>query len=437
MGSVAVADLEIVYADVADLRPDPGNARIHPKRQIDQLVASIRSFGFVNPILIDEAGGVIAGHGRLIAARKAGLGSVPTITLRDLSDLEKRALRLADNKLALGAVWDADLLSVELEALSIPGLGFDISLTGFSAPEIDIALSRRRGKVEDVPARPPDEVTVSEVGDVWILGGHRIACGDCRDPALMGRLMAGAQADAAFLDPPYNIPISGFAVGRGRHPEFACATGEMSPAEFVVFLEQTLGAACEATRPGGVHFVAMDWRHMTELLDAGRTVYDTLLNLCVWNKSNGGMGSLYRSKHELIFVYRHGPGPHYNAVELGRHGRNRCNVWDYSSVNSPGGARRHELDMHPTVKPTQMVADALIDVTRPGDVVLDVFLGSGTTLVAAEQIGRACHGVELDPRYVDVALERWARLTCREPVLERSGQTFAEVRLNPISELFS
>ena len=208
-----MADLEVVYADVADLRPDPGNARIRPKRQIDQLVASIRSFGFVNPILIDEAGGVIAGHGRLIAARKTGLGSVPTITLRDLSDLEKRALRLADNKLALGAVWDADLLSVELEALSIPGLGFDISLTGFSAPEIDIALSRRRGKVEDAPARPPDEVTVSEVGDVWILGGHRIACGDCRNPALMDRLMAGAQADAAFIYPPYNIPISGFAVG--------------------------------------------------------------------------------------------------------------------------------------------------------------------------------------------------------------------------------
>lgn len=431
-----MADLEIVYADVAGLRPDPGNARIHPKRQIDQLVASIRSFGFVNPILIDEDGGVIAGHGRLIAAKKAGLGSVPTITVRGLSDLEKRALRLADNKLALGAVWDADLLSVELEALSIPGLGFDISLTGFSAPEIDIALSRRRGKVEDVPARAVQEAAVSQVGDVWILGDHRVACGDCRDPILMDRLMAGALADAAFLDPPYNIPISGFAVGKGRHPEFACATGEMSPAQFVAFLEQTLGSACRATRPGGVHFVAMDWRHMSELLEAGRSVYDTLLNLCVWNKSNGGMGSLYRSKHELIFVYRHGPGPHYNAVELGRHGRNRCNVWDYSSVSSPGGARRHELDLHPTVKPSQMVADALMDVTRPGDVVLDVFLGSGTTLVAAEQIGRRCRGVELDPRYVDVALERWARLTCQEPVLERTGYTFSEVRMNPISELF-
>jgi len=425
-----MADLEIVYADVAGLRPDPGNARIHPKRQIDQLVASIRSFGFVNPILIDEDGGVIAGHGRLIAAKKVALGSVPTITVRGLSDLEKRALRLADNKLALGAVWDADLLSVELEALSIPGLGFDISLTGFSAPEIDIALSRRRGQVEDTPARAPEQIAVSQVGDIWVLGDHRIACGDCRDPVLMDRLMAGLLADAAFLDPPYNIPISGFAVGKGRHREFACATGELTPAEFVGFLEQTLGSACRVTRPGGVHFVAMDWRHISELLDAGRSIYDDLLNLCVWNKSNGGMGSLYRSKHELIFVYRHGPGPHYNAVELGRHGRNRCNVWDYSSVSSPGGARRHELDLHPTVKPAQMVADALMDVTRSGDLVLDVFLGSGTTLVAAEQIGRACRGVELDPRYVDVALERWARLTCQEPVLERSGQTFSEVQLN-------
>lgn len=273
-----------------------------------------------------------------------------------------------------------------------------------------------------------------QAGDIWLLGEHRIACGDCRDEGLMDRLMKGVLADVAFLDSPYNVPISGFAVARGAHADFGEAVGEMNPDEFTRFLTQTLGSAARATKSGGVHFVAMDWRHLSELHRAGEAVYSQTLNMCVWNKSNAGMGSLYRSKHELILVFKVGDAPHFNAVELGKHGRNRTNVWDYSSVNTFNKSRKGELKLHPTVKPAQMVADAILDVSRPGELVLDTFLGSGTTLVAAEQTRRRLCGVEIDPGYVEVAIERWARLTCQTPRLEATGETLEEVqdRMTPL-----
>ena len=229
---------------------------------------------------------------------------------------------------------------------------------------------------------------------------------------------AGAKIDAAFLDPPYNVRIDGNVNAKGRHREFAMASGEMTETEFRAFLAATLGAAARVSRDGAVHFVCMDWRHMDDVSAVGREIYDARLNLCIWNKSNAGMGSLYRSKHELVFVYRVGSSPHLNMVELGRHGRNRTNVWDYASVNSMKGSRREDLALHPTVKPTGLVADALRDVTRHGDLVLDTFLGSGTTLIAAERIGRCFRGMDIDPAYVDVAIERWSALTGREPELE-------------------
>ena len=228
--------------------------------------------------------------------------------------------------------------------------------------------------------------------------------------------------DAAFLDPPYNVAIGGHANTRGRHREFAMASGEMSRDEFRTFLTDALGACVAASRDGAVHFVCMDWRHMDDLSAIGRDVYGDLLNLCIWNKSNAGMGSLYRSKHELIFVYRVGQAPHFNAVELGKHGRNRTNVWDYASVNTVAGSRREDLKLHPTVKPTALVADAIQDVTRRGDLVLDVFSGSGTTLVASERTGRRFRGVEIDPAYVDVAIDRWEAMTGGKAKLSRKAQ---------------
>jgi DNA modification methylase len=421
----ATSALTLTQRDPRELKPDPGNARTHSRQQIEQIAASITAFGFSNPILVDVNDVVIAGHGRLRAAAMLGLATVPVIALPALSPAQVRALRLADNKIALNAGWDLELLKVEFETLG--EVSFDLTVTGFSSGEIDVVL---QGSTD-----PDDEVVpaclaapVTQPGDVWILGEHRLICGDCRDEAALDRLMAGRQADAAFLDPPYNVQIDGNAVAKGRHANFAMACGEMSPGEFTSFLEKSLGACARVSRDGAVHFVCMDHRHIAELSEAGDQVYGARLNICVWNKSSAGMGSLYRSKHELVFVYRVGERPHFNAVELGRHGRNRTNVWDYASVNSLGGSRREDLALHPTVKPVGLVADAIKDVTRKGDLVLDAFLGSGTSLIAAERSGRRCFGVELEPRYVDVAIERWTAMTGRSAVLEASGASFERLR---------
>ena len=410
--------LAVTYRAVGDLIPDPRNARTHPKRQIDQLKASIEAFGFTNPILADPEGKIIAGHGRLQAARAMGLAELPVITLPGLSDTQKRALRIADNKIALSAGWDLEILQLELGELAL--LDVDIDLTGFSTGEIDMILTPTGDPDDEVI--PPVPATVrTKPGDIWILGEHRVGCGDGRDAKFLQRVIGdGARVDAAFLDPPYNVRIGGHAVSAGSHREFAMASGEMSEAEFRSFLTDTLGAAARCSRDGAVHFVCMDWRHMDSISAVGTTVYGERLNLCIWNKSNAGMGSLYRSKHEFVFVYRVGTAPHLNMVELGKHGRNRTNIWDYASVNSMRGSRREDLALHPTVKPTGLVADAIQDVTRRGDLVLDLFLGSGTTLMAAERTGRRFRGLDIDPAYVDVAIERWSARTGLKPHLEET-----------------
>jgi SAM-dependent methyltransferase len=338
--------------------------------------------------------------------------------LSGLSETKKRALRIADNKIALNAGWDLEILQLELGELASIDVDIDPTLSGFSTGEIDVILSSAADPDDEViPPLPATPRT--KPGDIWILGEHRVGCGDGRDAGFLQRVIGdGAHVDAAFLDPPYNVRIGGHAVAAGRHREFTMASGEMSETEFRCFLADTLGAAVHCSRDGAVHFVCMDWRHMDDVSAVGSTIYGERLNLCIWNKSNAGMGSLYRSKHELVFVYRVGTAPHLNMVELGKHGRNRTNVWDYASVNSMRGSRREDLALHPTVKPTGLVADAIQDVTRRGDLVLDLFLGSGTTLMAAERTGRRFRGLDLDPAYVDVAIERWSARTGLEPRLE-------------------
>ena len=419
--SQKIDTLEIEYRSLDALKPDPRNARTHSRKQIDQIAASITAFGFTNPILIDPQLEIIAGHGRLRAAKQLQILEVPTITLKDLTEEEKRALRIADNKIALNAGWDMDLLKGELLDLSIPELGFDLSLTGFSAGEIDVVLDEGVDPQEDVIPAVPSEPR-AKLGEIWQLGEHRIGCGDGRDLDFLQEVIGeGLRVDAAFLDPPYNVKISGHANSIGRHREFAMASGEMSEDAFHKFLNDTLGACAKVSRNGAVNFVCMDWRHADEVSQVAKNVYGAQLNICIWNKSNAGMGSLYRSKHEFVFVYRVGADQHLNNVELGKHGRNRTNVWDYASVNSFVGSRKEDLDLHPTVKPTAMVADALQDVTKRGDLVLDIFLGSGTTLLAAERTGRRFRGIELDPAYVDVAIERWQALTNKKPVLVKEA----------------
>ncbi|WP_423141660.1 site-specific DNA-methyltransferase [Parablastomonas sp. CN1-191] len=411
-----VRPLTVVYRTTGSLVPDPRNARTHPKRQIEQIVQSIRAFGFTNPVLADPAGNLIAGHGRLRAAKEMGLAEVPVITLEGLSEAQKKALRLADNKIALNAGWDVEILKLELADLSLPEFEIDLSLTGFSAGEIDVVLADSEDPADEVIPSVPEHTRV-QMGDIWELGEHRIGCGDGRDADFLKLLVGDETIDCAFLDPPYNVKVNGHVNAKGRHREFAMASGEMSESEFRTFLKATLGACAAVSRDGAVHFVCMDWRHMDDVSAATTGIYGDLLNICVWNKSNAGMGSLYRSKHEMVFVYRVGDAPHFNAVELGKHGRNRTNVWDYASVNSLKGSRREDLALHPTVKPVAMVADAICDVTRQGELVLDIFLGSGTTLIAAERARRRFRGLDIDPAYVEVAMTRWSQLTGKEPVL--------------------
>jgi DNA modification methylase len=390
----------------------------------------MQAFGFINPVLVDEHCKLVAGHGRLLAARTLGLKTIPAIRIDHLNEDEKRAYMLADNKLAENAGWDPELLKIELTYLNRIDIEIDVELTGFSMPEIDILLGAAAPPPEEppLPALPSLADTIVHAGDLWQLGRHRLLCGDCREATTVARLMSGQQARLIFTDPPYNVPIEGHARGLGQihHPDFAMACGEMTAAEFVEFLVASLGQLAAVSLEGSLHYVCMDWRHMEALLSAGQRVYADLINLCVWNKSSGGMGSLYRSKHELVFVFKHGRGAHINNVELGRHGRNRTNVWDYPGVNAFGQDRDATLAMHPTVKPVALIGDAILDASKRHEIILDGFAGSGSTLLAAEQTGRIFHGIEIDPRYVEVSLQRWIAQTGESPVHVDSGLSYVE-----------
>jgi DNA modification methylase len=415
------------------LRPNPKNARTHSRKQIRRIAASIRQFGFMNPVLVDDENMVLAGHGRLEAARGEGLEQVPVVRFCHLTDTQKRAYLLADNKIAEQAGWDREMLAVELGELIdlLPATDLDVSLTGFDPAEIDLLLADMRApkaEPEDIlPALPRNPTT--RRGYLWQLKFHRILCGDARDRGDFARLMNGVSAAAVFCDPPYNLRVCKIGGrGRTRHREFAFASGEMTPSQFRAFLRETLGNAVLVSAAGAVHYVCMDWRHISSLIDVGHELYDAMLNLVVWNKSNAGQGSFYRSQHELIGVFRVGGGPHRNNVELGRFGRNRSNVWTYAGVNTFGRGRMEALASHPTVKPVALVADAILDCTARGEVVLDQFVGSGTTILAAEKVGRIGRGIEYDPAYVDVAIERWQKVTKLEATLVDDGRTFDEVR---------
>jgi hypothetical protein len=424
---------DVVIRSLDDLRPNPKNARTHSRRKINDLANTIRAVGFIGVIVIDEKGMILAGHARYAAAKILGLTCVPTLCVSGLSDELLRAFVLADNKFSERAGWDRETLAEELGELSIllPSINLDISITGFETGEIDILLSDiGEEKLDPTDQLPPSAgPPVTRRGDLWILRQHRILCGDAREQPGYSRLMNGQCAAMVFADPPYNVRVPGHVQGRGRvrHADFAFASGEMSDTEFRVFLETCLGHLACASSDGAVHFVCMDWRHIDVLLDVGRRIYGATLNVCVWVKTNPGQGSFYRSAHELIAVFRVGKTSHQNNVELGRHGRNRSNVWSYPGVNSFGAGRDDALAMHPTVKPVALVADAMRDCTTKGDLVLDPFLGSGTTIMAAEKIGRRCFGTEYEPAFVDVAIRRWQAYTNYDAVLEGDGRTFDEL----------
>jgi DNA modification methylase len=429
--------LEIVYRAIEEIKPDTANARQHSRKQIRQLASSIATFGFNVPVLVDAELNAIAGHCRLAACHALGLAEVPTLCLDHLSRAQARAFMIADNRLTEIASWDDRLLAQQLKDLSLAGLDFSLEVTGFEMAEIDLRIEslEHPPEADDDPAdvlpgllaNPP----FSKIGDLWTLGNHRVLCGSALDAAAFAALMGDERAATIFTDTPYNVPIDGHASGLGaiHHRPFPMASGEMTKTEFAAFLGQAFRNLAAFSVDGSLHYVCMDWRHLEELLAAGREAYSELKNLCVWVKNNGGMGSLYRSQHELVFVFKHGRSGHRNNVQLGQFGRNRSNVWRYPGANS--FARSSEegnlLALHPTVKPVAMVADAILDCSARGEVVLDAFLGSGTTLIAAERTGRRCYGLELDPGYVDTIVRRWQKLSGGSALHGVSGRSFDEL----------
>jgi len=427
---------EVKYVSIDTLRPSKTNARVHSKKQLKQIARSIQRYGFNAPVLVGDDGEIIAGHGRVEAAKLLGLDTVPTICLAHLNAVERRAYLIADNKIALNASWDQELLASEVQALV--DFGIDIEDTGFTITEADILLEEASEAMPSLQKKAGaedrllavEDVAVTRMGDVWQLGRHRLVCGDARDPAAYAALLGEEHVDLLFTDPPYNVKIDGNVCGKGSitHREFAFASGEMSEREFTQFLQVSLGAAAARCRDGAIAYVCMDWRHMRELLEAGSRVFTELKNLCVWNKNQGGMGSFYRSKHELVFVFKVGSAEHINTFGLGDTGRYRTNVWDYAGINSMSATRMEELAMHPTVKPVAMIKDAILDCSHRGDIVLDCFAGSGSTLAAAHKSGRTARLIEYDPLYCDVIIRRFEKLTGKQAILEATGHSFEDTQ---------
>ena len=426
----------VVLLPLDTLVLNPANARKHSREQLHRLEACIGTYGFLVPVLIDEVRNVVLGHGRVAAARQLGMKEVPTLTVTGLSREQVRAFAIAENRLSDLATWDYDKLRIELASLI--EFEVDIENTAFSTGEADIILDgggHQNDRDDDLPSAALGPA-VSRPGDLYLLGQHRLLCGDATLAGSYKVLLGDLKASVGFADPPYNVPIDGHVGGLGKvkHRDFPMAVGEMSAAEFTEFLETVFTRLAAYSHQGSIHFICMDWRHLREVLDAGYEAYTELKNVCVWNKDNAGMGSFYRSKHELVLVFQNGSGRFQNNVRLGASGRYRTNVWDYPGMTSIGKGRSEELGMHPTVKPLALVADAIRDCSRRNDLVLDPFAGSGTTILAAHRTGRVAAAIELDPLYVDVTIARWERATKIPATLAGSGQTFAEVRAERIGE---
>lgn len=428
--------LNVENLPLESLLPYARNSRTHSREQVRQIARSIREFGFLVPVLIDREGTIIAGHGRVLAAKQIGLERIPALRVEHLTEAQVKAYRIADNRIALNAGWDESLLRIEIQELI--SVDVDPIVLGFPQGELDVLISDRDDAEEPpLPSPPSPDETVTQPGDIWLLGEHRVLCGDCRDSAAVAQLMQGEWARMVITDAPYNVRIDGHVSGLGqhKHAEFQMASGEMSSEEFVRFLVETVGIASSVCVDGALLYLFIDWRHLPELYAACAQLKLSPVNLAVWSKTGAGMGSLYRSQHELVLIVKKGSAPHINNVQLGKHGRYRSNVWTYAGQNTFGAARDEALAAHPTVKPTALIRDAILDVTNFGDVVFDGFLGSGTAVLAAEQARRRCFGIEIEPRYVDVTLLRWIAATGQQPVHLRSGETFAVRRERVAAEV--
>jgi DNA modification methylase len=427
-----VRPMAVVSRPIATLKFNPKNPRQHSQRQIRQIAESVKTFGFNVPVLIDPTLTIIAGHGRTLAAQTLGFTEVPTLCLDHLSEAQLRAFIIADNRLTENSRWDDKLLAEQLRELSALSLDFSLDVVGFEPTEIDLRIEglgnpqSNDDAFVDAPSKSGPQISCP--GDLWKLGRHKVICANALDAGAFVRLMGNERARMVSTDPPYNVPIDGHVSGLGtqRHREFAMAAGEMNSHQFADFLTNVFSHLCHNSVDGSIHFVSMDWAHSREILIAGHQSYSELKNICVWNKHNAGMGSLYRSQHEFVFVFKSGKRRHINNIQLGRNGRYRTNVWSYPGANN-FGRPTEEGDLlrdHPTVKPVRLVADCMLDCSLRGDLVLDPFLGSGTSLIAAEQTGRRCFGMEVDPVYVDLTIRRWQAYSGETAIHAESEQPF-------------
>ena len=421
--------LEITLRNIGELTVAKRRVRKTEPEQVARVVSQIKAFTFVSPITV-RGHVVIDGHIRLRAAQELGMAQVPCIDISHLSEAKARMLAIGLNRVSETGTWDVPELKLELCELEIEGL--DLTLSGFSSKELDIVLlddtdEGAGGEEESIPEPPADPV--SQLGDLWLLGKHRLLCGNALEKGSYEKLLEGTQATAILTDPPYNVKIEGNVSGLGKkkHGEFTMASGEMSRGEFHDFLRTAHKHCADHLIDGGVIYSFMDWRSIDVLMAAGREAGLELINMPVWYKGSGGMGAFLRSAHELVCQFCKGPVPKINNVELGKHGRDRTNVWVYPGANKPGSSAADALDSHPTPKNVEMCIDAILDISNKGDIVLDPFLGSGTTLVAAEKSGRACCGIELDPGYADVSVRRWEYLTGCEAVHAETGLTLSKM----------
>lgn len=413
---------------IDDLKAYGNNPLTHPRKQLRKIEALIRQHGQIPPILVAPDMTIVSGEEWWLALKNAGKTEVKVEVLADLSPAEVNTVRLALGRVPLDAKLDPGRLRAEFVALQAQGI--DLDLTGFDQAEIDFSLEIEMPRAnvteasEDIPRR--QAVAVSKPGDIFQLGVHRVGCGDARDQQFVDRVRQGRHADVSITDPPFNLKFSKFGFGKSRHHhgDFVEASGEMSEAEFYSLIHDALNVLRSSCSPAALIYSFMDWRSLLVLLAVGKKLELPLLNICVWAKANGGMGGLYRSAHELCAVFKAGAQPHRNNVELGKFGRNRSNLWnDYDAPSSKDTL----LGAHPTVKPVAMLADILRDCTKRGDLVIDTFLGSGSTLIAAQETGRACAATELDPYYLDVAIRRWQAITGRDAVHAGTGQRFDDL----------
>lgn len=423
--------LAIEYVPIDTVKAYATNPRTHSRQQVSALESSIRAFGFVAPVVIDENDTIIGGHGVLAASKQAGYSEVPVVRLTHLSEAQKKALRIGLNRLAELAGWDRKLLALEfnnvLEIDATLTLDFELTITGFSAPEVDQIIEEAKDdpSAEDlVPEHETAEPPVSRVGDLWICDEHRLINADARHPETYSTLLGDERAALGLHDSPYNVSVTKHVSRSGRHGEFVMGIGELTEQEFTTFLADFLRQAAAYSRPGAVQWAFMDWRHIGEMLNAGRSVGLRHVNLCIWDKGVGAMGSLLRSQHELVFMFADPSGPLLNNVQLGRFGRNRTNVWSWPGAQS----LRKELELHPTPKPVGLLAEAIRDVSHRGDIVLDSFSGSGSTIIAAAKTGRRGYAIELDSHYVDVAVRRWEQWSGGTARHAQTGLTFQELR---------